>query len=236
MSTGLHIYDQRDIALEVTTEVDLVHQLAGDATVIFDVGAYHCTHSKEYEATFHHAQVYAFEADYRNYLACMMHTKDHPRISPFFLALNSYSGECTFYSSFRTKGHETPFLRRGSGSILEPRREKLADLWDGSVDFDTGKSVVCLTLTDLCKIMSIDHIDVLHIDVQGAEKEVLQGLGDHRPRVMICETGESEAAAYHGAHAIADLDAMLHSMGYSHAIRFRDDTVYVRGDIPFDLR
>ena len=82
--------------------------------------------------------------------------------------------------------------RLGSSSMYEPDKESF-DLHDlKKKDYENYKvtsSVVieCDTLTNQLKELEINKLDYLKIDTQGAELEILKGIGEYRPLLIKVE-------------------------------------------------
>ena len=82
--------------------------------------------------------------------------------------------------------------RLGSSSMYEPDKESF-DLHDlKKKDYENYKvtsSVVieCDTLTNQLKELEINKLDYLKIDTQGAELEILKGIGEYRPLLVKVE-------------------------------------------------
>ena len=95
-----------------------------------------------------------------------------------------------------------------------------------------GFIVPAITLEDFCKENNIDHIDVIHMDVQGNEYWAIKGLGDNKqlyPKILYCETYEFHTYETNGIK-LEDLDNLLFSMGYQIGLRLQFDTLYIRND------
>ena len=82
--------------------------------------------------------------------------------------------------------------RLGSSSMYEPD-EELFDLHNlKKKDYDNYKvtrsiEVECDTLTNQLKELEINKLDYLKIDTQGAELEILKGIGEYRPLLIKTE-------------------------------------------------
>lgn len=74
--------------------------------------------------------------------------------------------------------------------------------------------------------LGIASVDLLHMDIEGAEGAVIRSLGHHRPRMIFTEarTGYFE----NGATA-ADTHAALTRLGYRRAMRLGVDSLYLAG-------
>ena len=82
--------------------------------------------------------------------------------------------------------------RPGSSSMFEPDKEKfyLHNIMKKDYEnYDVTETieVECDTLENLLKEISIKEIDYLKIDTQGAELEILKGLGNYRPLLIKLE-------------------------------------------------
>ena len=87
-----------------------------------------------------------------------------------------------------------------------------------------GYEVQIVRLDTFCELNNIDHIDYLHIDVQGAEKFVIEGLGILKPYFIFAET--CEFATYESGITTEEFDSYMNNLGYEIVKRFRDDTLY----------
>ena len=82
--------------------------------------------------------------------------------------------------------------RLGSSSMFEPDREKF-DIHDikeneyGNFDITRTLEIECDTLENSISNLNIENIDYLKIDTQGAELEILKGIGKYRPSLIKTE-------------------------------------------------
>jgi FkbM family methyltransferase len=195
-----------------------------DSVTIFDVGACECLDSIRYLRMFPQATIHAFEADSRN--ACraaeMLERSGATSIQLNNIALSSTIGELDFYSSAGAPSGKSNdrFWDYGnkSGSILEPDMHQIASTWSW-LRFQKNQKVACTTLAEYCKQMDVPRIDLLHLDVQGAELLVLQGAGT----AIGCISNiwlEVSSKQFHFGQAIADeLHAFLTGNGFSCRLR-----------------
>ncbi len=77
-----------------------------------------------------------------------------------------------------------------------------------------------------CAEAGIDKIDLLHMDIEGAEIMVLRTLGDVRPRLIYLEWREGSFVGHEGGDSAAEL---LAGMGYHLVADLGDDRLYMRG-------
>ena len=58
----------------------------------------------------------------------------------------------------------------------------------GLFDVTSTEIIECDTIESNLKNLKIENIDYLKIDTQGAELEILKGLGNYKPLLIKCET------------------------------------------------
>lgn len=116
----------------------------------------------------------------------------------FKAAIANYDGECYFWENRDSGG--------GFGSIYNPVPGQL------SVDYSKFKKVgpvKCLTFDTLFQQVPIDHIDLLWVDLHGAEKDMIQ-CGQHalkHTKYLFMEAVDTRL--YEGSATADELLAML---------------------------
>ena len=120
------------------------------------------------------------------------------------LALSDQAGSATFY--------ELPMP--GNGSLLEPEPERWARFNQWTENEVTSFEVKVSTLD--AEAADLEKIDLLWIDVQGAEGNVLKGAGETLKRVgaIFMEVALVESP-YRGALLFPELNATLQSAGFT---------------------
>jgi FkbM family methyltransferase len=202
---------------------DWINQFIGqkEKLVIFDIGSFNFEDSVRLKNYFKNANVYAFEAfdyncekygDYAKRIGVTVHN----------LAISDKKGETTFYNSTDFNGREWTC----SGSILEPSEKEGHEIHEGLRYNISGITVETTTINDFCIENDIENIDILHMDIQGAEYYAIKGMGDKiRPKIIFCETCEYES--YKNSLSLEDLDNLLFSLGYEIRERLKYDTLYI---------
>ena len=191
--------------------------------VIFDIGAFDFKDSITFKNKFPIARVYAFEADESN-IQKYARFAENAGVNVFNIAISNKNGETTFYNS------ETLYTGTwtSSGSILKPntRANSNEGIHHPGLRFNTtGYSVKCKTLETFCNENNITP-NVLHIDVQGAEKLVMSALGNYRPEIVFAETCEFDT--YQSNTNIQEFDQLMNDLGYVINERFIYDTFYIK--------
>jgi hypothetical protein len=98
-----------------------------------------------------------------------------------------------------------------------------------SIKQATGTKVQSTRLDTFCSRSGSSSIDLLHVDVEGAEFNVISGMGELRPAMIFVET--MSRGLWQGARSSADVHRLLSSRGYALVGDFRSDRLYVRPDV-----
>ena len=79
-------------------------------------------------------------------------------------------------------------------------------------DVTETKNVECDTISSSLSSLKISYLDYLKIDTQGAELEILKGLGDYRPLLIKCEV--QIFPMYKGVPSWTELVNFLEKLNY----------------------
>lgn len=180
--------------------------------VIFDVGCYDCGDSIRFKTEFKDSQVYAFEASPERYQL----TKENATrygVNIYQKAVCEQTGTRLFYNSLvdgnRVDAQGSFFKHSEYYKNRNPRIKQNSD----------GVSVETININDFCNENNIKEIDLLHVDVEGAEFEVIKGLKEYRPKVIFVETldiidnVENKSWVDGGADSL-EMERYLFSIGY----------------------
>jgi len=202
-----------------------VDQYIGEPKVIIDAGCYNAFDTMDFKREWPDARVIGFEACPDNFsviertgaaaaLGCEVH----------HFAVCHHEDGVEFNSNVDT--NQVAHFGQ-SGSIL-PFAQKLIDTWP-SITVKPPRKVPSVRLDRFCEREGIAHIDLLHMDVQGAEFFVLRGLGAMRPTLIYLEIDETaETGRYVGAIPEADIRAWFDAAGYTRTWESKADALYVR--------
>lgn len=131
--------------------------------VIFDVGVQDGRSTIEYVEAFPNAKIFSFEPDDTNYAMSTAALQPHrDRVILNQLAISKESGSRPFFVNTHS----------GTHSLLPIGGQRY---WDGRESTVTTKPVQTVTLDDFSKANAISMIDILKMDIQGAELDALAG-------------------------------------------------------------
>jgi FkbM family methyltransferase len=200
-----------------------------DARVVFDIGSCEGEDAIRYASLFPSALVFAVEPVPGNVRLIEANLARHPHSNVRILpsALSDSAGRAPLFVSSGQPEGVTPGdwdYGNKSSSLLRPDRHLEVHPW---VRFEDQIEVATETLEDVCRREGITRIDVVHLDVQGAELAVIKGAGrllDHIGAIWM----EVEAIAlYEGQPLKPDVEQFM----AAHGFRLMVDTVdSVSGD------
>ena len=119
-----------------------------------------------------------------------------------------------------SKGNKKLYIlgkRPVSSSMYEPDEKSLKIYGFKESDFQLfdvteTKNVECDTISSSLSSLKISYLDYLKIDTQGAELEILKGLGDYRPLFIKCEV--QIFPMYKGVPSWTELVNFLEKLNY----------------------
>jgi FkbM family methyltransferase len=136
--------------------------------IIFDVGAYIGDVTAKYRSMYPKATIFAIEPSPDSIMKLSDRFKNDPRVYPNKIALSHVNGSHTLNQNTDPR----------SNSLLEADAEGVK-YWGNDAPRKVTSILVETTTLDLfAQRSSIDHIDILKLDVQGYETYVLAGAID----------------------------------------------------------
>jgi len=175
-------------------------QASVEPTVIFDIGAYDCGDAIRFKNHFAHAEVYSFEADPERAKKIKEYIWEY-RVNFYDHAISSIDGDIEFYPCVSdTFAQGSIYQHTNRYKTLYANVNQLEKIMIKSKRIDT-----------FCEEKKITSIDIAHIDVEGAEMEVINGLGILRPKILYIET---LAGCFDNKISIQEIHEKLVSLGY----------------------
>jgi len=178
--------------------------------IFFDVGANNGRDSIPRAANDPNAIVYAFEPTPELISELKTKTSHLKNYHIVEKAVSNFEGKTKFFIAGQ--------LDWGCSSLLQ-FSDKSQNNWPGRTDFKVTNEieVEVITLKSFIENNNIDHIDYLHIDTQGSDLKVLEGLGEKISivRAGVMEAGSHTDILYYNQNTAADSIKFLNENGFS---------------------
>lgn len=174
--------------------------------VIFDVGAHHGYVTTSYNNLFPDASIYSFEPFAESFAILKNRTRHIPAIHPYNLAVSNQVGTAVFRQN----------LSSNTNSLL-PSEPNAPTIWGkGKMETQQEITVQTTTLDQFTKENHIDRIDLLKLDVQGAEYLVLEGAKElaQSGKIGVIYTEIITSPAYTGQKPFCEILSQLYGMGF----------------------
>lgn len=188
--------------------------------VIVEVGANDGDTTQDFLEAFPTARLVAFEPDAR--AIAKFRRRDFPtaQVSLLECAIGATNGEVTFHHSGGAVAKEHDWDR--SGSILPPGNALRHHDW---LRFERTSQVPLRRLDDALRPFELPRIDLLWMDVQGAEAEVLAGATETLARTRLVYLEYSDTEDYEGQ--VVGVDALAaHLPGFEIVEVMRHDVLF----------
>jgi 2-O-methyltransferase len=185
--------------------------------VVFDIGACEGEDSIRYARRFPSARVFAFEPLPANQALIRANFERFGarRAELIPVALADQAGEAEFHVSSgrpsRLYAGEDWNYGNKSSSLLPPASDGTMHGW---VEFKETIKVRMETLDGFCAARSLERIDLIQMDVQGAEQRVLAGAGRMLPRTTAIWLEVSRRENYRGQALDHEIRRYLHAKGF----------------------
>lgn len=182
-----------------------------DIKVIFDIGACHALESVEFSKLYKNAKVYTFEANPNTYEICLENTKNYKSITVVNEAVNDFDGVCKFYPIDKDKTITTwEDGNQGASSLY--RANGAYDHIEKYVQYEI--EIPCTRIDTFCKKNNIDNIDIIWMDLQGAELKALYSMGDMLDNVKLIYTESEMNPMYEGQSLFSEVHQYLIDRGF----------------------
>ncbi len=187
------------------------HGLDPDAVrIVFDIGSRDGEQAIELSHLFPAAHVYAVECNPETLARCRASISSHSNITLIEKAVNGYTGRCKFYPIDTKRTITTwPDGNPGASSLFRATGDYPVEQYEqNEIEVD------CIRLDDLCDELRIHAIDVIWLDIQGAELLALQSAGSLLKTARYLYLEVSHRAIYDGQCMFEEVDAFLRSQGF----------------------
>jgi len=170
--------------------------------IIVDCGAHIGTDTVEF-ATQPGTRIYAFEPVKDIFTQLVTNTKDYENVTCFNVALSSFDGVADMYIS---SGYSD-----GSSSLFKPKRHLE---YHPDVYFNNIEQVKCSKLDTWAKQNNVNHVDMLWLDMQGAEQMMLAESVMIIDTVSVIHTEVSLFETYEGMGSYKGFKNFLRARGF----------------------
>jgi FkbM family methyltransferase len=203
---------------------------------VFDIGSRDGLQAVELAELFRAADIVAIECNRETIEKCGHNVAQNSRIKLVDKAINSYTGRCLFYPidtarTITTWADGNP----GASSLFVATGDYPAEKY-----VQSEVEVECIRLDDLCRQLQIDAIDLIWMDLQGAELLALQSAGALLDKVRYIYTEVSHRPLYNGQCMFDDVEAFLTARGFRRCTkidrsRWQQDVIYENTREPIDV-
>ncbi len=174
--------------------------------VIFDIGAHSGRVTETYRKLFPLASIHCFEPFPRSFQALAKSVQRDPRTSCHRVAVSEKKGRAILNAN----------LSPGTNSLLSTD-ERAAFFWGEGLFETTSQIEVETTTVDLfCLEAGISHVDILKMDVQGAEFSILEGARNMlaHQEISLIYAELILGPTYRGQYKLHEYLSFLDSAGY----------------------
>lgn len=211
-NVGESKFRNKEFQEKYSREKLLQHIVRGNNPIIFDVGAHHGESVSYLKALFPDASIYSFEPDPDSFETLSASSAEG--VLCFNMALSDTDGVVSFYRN--RISHTNSLLKvnlnsRDSIGIANAIVENNKKYFEG---FNEEVKVEAVSLDSFAKRHPIERIDLLKIDVQGAECRVLAGGNAtlQKTKVLVLEINFFDY--YEQQTSFMDVEQIVSSQGF----------------------
>lgn len=208
-------------ARNITRFSDFARTLCGDTIrTIVEVGSRDGQETRAFAARFPHASIYSFECNPHTLPLCRAAVADLANVTLIEKAISDRIGEISFYpidtANTVTADHTG---NPGASSLLRASGQYALEEY---VQLETV--VPSTTLAAFMAERQLPGIDLLWMDIQGAELMALQGLGERLADVGLIHLEVEFLEIYSGQPLYQDIATFLKAQGFA----FAGFTIYAK--------
>ena len=197
------------------------------ARTIVELGARDCVETLDFESAFPEARIFAFECNPATLPACRLAVRGRSRIKLVEKAVSDRRGTVTFYPTDPARTvTKHPNGNPGASSLFRASPDYPHETY-----VQNEIAVETTTLKDFMSEEGIASIDLLWMDIQGAELLALKGLGDCLSEVGLIHMEVEFLPIYQGQPLFVDVHDYLRGhgftlLGFTSYSRYSGDAVY----------
>jgi FkbM family methyltransferase len=195
--------------------------------VILDIGSRDCVQSIEFTKYFPNSTIYAFECNPNTLDICKSNIKNYNNIKLIEGAINDYNGECKFYPINKEKTITTwQDGNPGASSLFIATGNYPHETY-----FQDEITINCHRVDTVLKNEKIDKVDLIWMDLQGAELLALNSMGSILHTVDYIHTEVSYQKIYNDQVLFPELNKFLIdnnfiSLTLSKHVGWQEDIIY----------
>lgn len=204
--------------------IESIREFVDNPRTLIEIGSNDGSHTRQFAEAFPNAQIYGFEPDARAWANLVKAIESHSNVHVRNIAISDVDGEADFFNS----GGRPPELAEEtpewgwdkSGSLCEPTGHRVKHPW---CRFEQVSRVKTRTLDTVTAELSLSGIDIIWMDVQGAEKLVLSGAQRSLRFTRFLYTEFSNEELYKGQPNLQEIMSLV--PGFSVAALFENDVL-----------
>jgi FkbM family methyltransferase len=222
-----HISVEKNLLEFVRTYKDII---SDNVRVIFELGARDCNETLGFHKLFPDAQIFTFECNPATLPICREAVQAIPSIHLIEKAVANRDGIVKFYPIDPTRT-ETSWSNGnpGASSLFKASGKYPVEKY-----FQNEIEVEAISLKTFLSASKINQIDLLWMDIQGAELIALEGLGEWIKRVRLIHLEVEFIEIYGGQPLYPQIAAFLKKNGFVF-VKFTYESSY-SGDVIFANR
>lgn len=199
-------YEVRRVPRNPSDPLEVQKSLCPAAEIIFDVGANVGQTARGYREKFPGAHIWSFEPFEGSYRSLCTALRDDPKFHPVNLALSDHSGAAEFHINRNSVTNSLLSTSRGAHSVIRSDMSETV----------SKVNVALTTIDEFRAANAIERIDILKLDIQGAERLALAGARGSlaEKRIGLVYTEVSFASLYDGQTTLDELWSILTPWGY----------------------
>lgn len=186
-----------------------IRRIPGGPKAILDLGARDCVESIEFAREYPAAQVYAFECNRATIEDCRANQAAAalPNLQLYFVAVAAHTGNTVFHGV--DKQPRPGFSANPGASSLYPASGHMVTEPIKQVPV----TVPCTRLDDWAELCDIPSFDVVWMDLQGAERLAIEGMGARAKTIQVLHTEVTYKELYAGQPLYPEWQALMRELG-----------------------